>query len=379
MGARAQGSLAALYTKGLIYGFVFTFSVIVLYGFCLVHKPVLSYIFGVVGFDNEGFLKYVNLAILPIIYSALLALGLRRRSWIQGFLKFLLLGWLFNIILFTLAVIISSARGDEYLSVEGVRLYLTLLFVNPIPLVIEAVLPKTAILIDVYDTVTGASRRAREEVALSGDEVLRIRIIGDSSKISFKSEPDGSVRFSKMYKTNLYSYVDATPLSATKISVGVYYEDRLVRNVKISVKNVNYRNVSFYIYLNEDFIGSSEISVETNKQLIDAVQPVLSGFLSRIGISSSDISEVQFYTKEKVYIPPSAKLIDLPEINEFVVKVYVVDKVGEFLKYLKKSDVYELWEVLVKRLEVLRNRIPNLLKNIEELKRDLDNVVSNWW
>lgn len=349
-----------------------------LYGVTLVPKPVLNHLFGLMGFDNV-FLNYFNLTILPLIYSLILASCARRKGLLQGFTRFLFIGWLFNIAIFSLSILVSSIKGVEFFSMEGTRLYVTLLFVNPTPLILEAIMPRTAVSLSVYNTVTGATRRAGEEASLSNDEVLRIEIYGESDKISFKAQPDGLVKFSNIVKTHLFSYVDAIPQAVGKTTIEVYYDDRLIRSIDVSVKNLVYRSITFYLYLNDDYIGSSEISVETNKQLIDAVQPVLSAFLSKLGVSSSDITEIQFYTKDKLYIPSSAKLTDLPEINEFVVKIYVIDKIGEFLKYLKKSDVYEIWETLVKRLELLRRRIPDLLKSVEDLKKDLENVVSNWW
>lgn len=378
MNPRFYSPILVLYVRGFIHYLFFIISTIITYGFLIVSEPTLQYLLK--QFIRSGvFLDYLNTTILPIIYAIILVLCIKRKGLLFGLITFPLYGWILNIILLSLAILTSSIKTNEYLFVSSFKLHNLILYVNPIPLVAEAIIPRISINIEIYNTVSGASRKAGPEASLTDDEVLRIRIYGKEGEVNFKVEPTDSIRISNLFKTHLYSYVDVIPLSTVKSILEIHCGDKLLHRVNINVRNVNYRNITFYTYLNEDYIGSSSLSVESNKQLIDAVQPVLTAHLSRLGISNNDISEIQFYTKDKIYIPSSAKIKDLPETEEFIVKVYTIDKINEFIKYFKKTDVYEIWETLVKRLEFVRNRIPAILKNLEDLKKDLDIIIGNWW
>ena len=60
-------------------------------------------------------------------------------------------------------------------------------------------------------------------------------------------------------------------------------------------------------------------------------------------------------------IPPDITVNDLKE-NKVLIKLYVVEKYLEVLKYYSRKDVLDLWDSLIKRLEILMQNIPNLEK-----------------
>ncbi|MEM1675720.1 MAG: hypothetical protein QXL68_03980, partial [Desulfurococcaceae archaeon] len=70
---------------------------------------------------------------------------------------------------------------------------------------------------------------------------------------------------------------------------------------------------------------------------------------------------------------------DLTNVNEVNVMIYSTEKYMEIYKYYSKSDIYNLWETLVKRLEILRREISDLINETEELIGRVKYFQINWW
>ncbi|MCD6195585.1 MAG: hypothetical protein J7J82_02205 [Staphylothermus sp.] len=127
------------------------------------------------------------------------------------------------------------------------------------------------------------------------------------------------------------------------------------------LKNVCLKNIVFTIYYNDDKIYEQSYNIECRKSLLDASKQAIKAALARIGLDITNVRDIQYYTENNVLIPPDITVGDLKE-NKVLIKLYVVEKYLEVLKYYSRKDVLDLWDSLIKRLEILMQNIPNLEK-----------------
>jgi len=215
------------------------------------------------------------------------------------------------------------------------------------------------------------------EVVLKSGEVIRIRIYGESVDVAVKPDPPDSFKLMDVGKTLYYNYVDLKPLSSFGGMVNIYYRDSLVSRFKTVVEGVEYKSLTFKAMFNDDYIGEYTLSVEKYKDLRTASEPVLKSVLSKLGID--EVRDVQFYTMDNVSLPSTILVSDLKDIDTVVMKMYSVEKYMEFLRYMGKKDVHELWDLLIKRLEILRNTIDKFLGELDSVIDKSIKISSDWW
>lgn len=217
------------------------------------------------------------------------------------------------------------------------------------------------------------------EIRLEPGDIIRVKIYGDHSSIGIRSVPENSVKISNFSKTLFYKYLDIYPLSSFGGYIELFYKDREFYRFKCLYTSIEYVRMKFNIYFNDDYIDTYELSIESHKNVSESFEPLLDSITSKIGISRSDISNIVFYTKDRIHIPRETIVADLTSVDEVDVMVYSTEKYMEVFKYYSKSDIYELWEILVKRLEFLRKEMDSLLKEIEDYASKAKLLHSNWW
>jgi len=217
--------------------------------------------------------------------------------------------------------------------------------------------------IDLY-VVSGTSEHKlslnNKSISLNGDDTIRVKVFGKPD-FSIKVYPGGSMHVSDIVSTTYYYYVEIIPIGSHTSTLEIFYKDILIGKYKVVLKNVCLKNIVFTIYYNDDKIYEQSYNIECRKSLLDASKQAIKAALARIGLDITNVRDIQYYTENNVLIPPDITVNDLKE-NKVLIKLYVVEKYLEVLKYYSRKDVLDLWDSLIKRLEILMQNIPNLEK-----------------
>jgi len=213
-----------------------------------------------------------------------------------------------------------------------------------------------------------------EFISLNGDEIIRVKIFGRPD-LSIRVYPGESMRVSSIVSTMYYYYIEVIPVSAHASTLEIFYKDVLICRYKVILKSTCLKNVVFIVYYNDDKIYEQSYNIECRKSLLDASKQAIKAALARIGLDITNVRDIQYYTENNVLIPPDIMIGDLKE-NKVLIKLYIAEKYLEVLKYYGRKDVLDLWDSLIKRLEILIQDVPNLEKLVTHTIDKLMNKVS---
>uniref|UniRef100_A0A7C4D826 Uncharacterized protein n=1 Tax=Staphylothermus marinus TaxID=2280 RepID=A0A7C4D826_STAMA len=369
--------------RGLFLSVLFTITILFFYGYLpYINRDVFTYLSITTGIIDEQSVLFFKI-IIPIALLFLLPVYIKTRELYIGLIKFITVYSSICLIILILSyshiVYYKYVRSIDFVNeLYYVSFSLILLLFN---IVLAFTYPLIAISIVRVDRVGRIKSvdTSVNEIQLDPGEVVRIKIYGDQSSIGIRSQPENSIKVIGFNKTFFYKYIDIYPLSSFGGYVELFYKDKLLYRFKCIYKSIEYRRIKFNVFFNDDYIYSHEVSVESYKSVLESIESLIDSITGKLGIDKSDISRIVFYTIDKIHIPGDTIISDLTNVNEVNVMIYSTEKYMEIYKYYSKSDIYNLWETLVKRLEILRREISDLINETEELIGRVKYFQSNWW
>ncbi|OYT40777.1 MAG: hypothetical protein B6U89_00945 [Desulfurococcales archaeon ex4484_58] len=374
----------SLIVRGSILGVLLLFTLLIYNGSLLgFGSDMFTYVAETTGlYDiNIGLLlKYLTPIILLL---TLLFLSIRRRQLIMGFIVFL--GRYIVSLLVITIILFGIVIYDKFFSVQNFEHEVFGLMISTILLGIVMVFHTQYPIVAFSFTRVDEKGKTRpvsifsKEVTLDKNEWLRIKIYGDPDQVIVGSDPESTLKIIEKNTTLTHSYIDVIPVNPHGGYLEIYWRGKIIYKIKCHAKNVDFKELKFTVYFNDDPVGEYTYKVESYKNLIEAAEPVIRAILAKLGLEKDDLREVQFYSKDQIYIPSNMRISDLVDVNEVIVKIYSSEKYLEFLKDLSRKDVFELWETLVKRLEVLRGLFSETIKEHVRIKTKFNSVLKNWW
>ena len=368
----------------LFRGFVLVILALVMILFYFGYTPVntvdfLALVFIEIGFLNDVVIHIITPLFLLVLFIIVFVYSIRKERLVMGIVGFL---GRYSFILSVIVIVSSLAMimYGIYSSVEIVAFtkcvkYIVLgSFVGLLSGLLVTKYPLVSI--DLY-VVSGTSEHKlslnNKPISLNGDDIIRVKVFGKPD-FSIRVYPGGSMRVSDIVSTTYYYYVEIIPVSSHTSTLEISYKDILIGRYKVVLKNVCLKNIVFTIYYNDDKIYEQSYNIECRKSLLDASKQAIKAALARIGLDITNVRDIQYYTENNVLIPPDITVGDLKE-NKVLIKLYVVEKYLEVLKYYSRKDVLDLWDSLIKRLEILMQNIPNLEKLVTHTIDKLMNKI----
>ncbi len=174
-----------------------------------------------------------------------------------------------------------------------------------------------------------------------------------------------------------YYFVQMQPVQKENISIdSVWINDENPQNIKVNVlvksHEMEVKNLSISLFVNDDLFGKSTISMEKNKsELIDFIIPATDEFSARITLNDNRLkfdNTLYFNTIKKEKIP----VLAIGENNKFLSKIYN-DKEFIFISTSLKSLDYSLFS---KQKLIVLNELPSYSTAlIQSLKNFKGNMV----
>ena len=367
MNSKLYTFVFSVFFRGFVLGILALVMILFYFGYTPVNTvDFLALVFIEIGSLNNVVIHIITPLFLLVLFIIVFVYSIRKERLVMGIVGFL---GRYSFILSVIVVICSLIviMYGIYSSVEIVAFtkcvkYIVLgSFVGLLSGLLVTKYPLVSI--DLY-VVSGTSEHKlsfdNKLISLNGDDIIRVKVFGKPD-FSIRVYPGGSMRVSDIVSTTYYYYVEIIPVSSHTSTLEISYKDILIGRYKVMLKNVCLKNIVFTIYYNDDKIYEQSYNIECRKSLLDASKQAIKAALARIGLDITNVRDIQYYTENNVLIPPDITVGDLKE-NKVLIKLYVVEKYLEVLKYYSRKDVLDLWDSLIKRLEILMQNIPNLEK-----------------
>lgn len=269
-----------------------------------------------------------------------------------------------------LSNLVSITRGG---SVEPADVLVLVLIIG-INLVLMAKYPPIALSVK----YVGMKNKIEESdiLRLDDKEKIVLQVIGSPEYIKITYD-DEHIDLNTT-KTVTGEIIEIRPRSISPGNVIIKASSNVIFKLRLSLKDTDTRELVFKLFFNDDEVGEEKINVERTKTLLEASYPAVKSILARIGLDESDIREIQFYNSRNVYLDPETRIYELID-HEIHVKIYSVEKHLELLRYYRSKDVFELWDKLMRRLQLLNSSVDEITAKVSEIIIALKTLTWHRW
>lgn len=383
MNSKLLTPIFSLVVRGSILAVLMIIALWIYFGALInIEADIFTYLASNTGLISSKLAELLKASVLVVLLLVLAVYSFKRDRLGIGLLKFMSLYSLSLLVLIAviqaIVIIFQFSRG---IGVFDASLSLIITIVLGLLVAIFSwKYPLVSIVLSIVDENGNESfiDPSRSIIVLDEDQILRVKIYGSRS-IRVVAEPPKNFQVSHLVKGFTYNFVDVKPITNLGGKVKIYYNDTLIYNVGIKVKNFELKDVTFTVFFNDDIIYEQKYRVGLNETILDASKPAISAALARLGLTLDDVREIQFYTSENIHVPHDTLIRDIADVDKILVRIYSVEKHLELLKYYRKADVFKLWDTLIKRLEVLAESIREIEPLINSMVSELNTISGNWW
>ena len=217
-----------------------------------------------------------------------------------------------------------------------------------------------------------------ETSRLPKDYLAIVKVYGDISGFEICPVPVNSFSVRGPFKTLYAYYYELHYIAGRSSSITLKYRGIEIGRINISGAQLPLRRIRFKAFVNDDNIGVYEYAVEELKPLGTASEPVVRAVAAKIGIDPDQIREVMFFDSRGAPLDPRVLIKEL-DADEVYVKIYFTEPYMEILKYYRKESIIDLWDKLMKRLEVYGDLVDELSDSLDRALVKLANLSINWW
>ncbi len=217
-----------------------------------------------------------------------------------------------------------------------------------------------------------------ETARLPKDYLAIIKVYGDVNGFEIHPVPVDSFSVRGPFKTLYAHYYELHYIAGKSSSITMKYRDIEIGRINISGAQLPLRRIRFKAFVNDDDIGVYEYTIEAFKSLDIASRPVVRAVAAKIGIEIDQIHEIMFFDSNGTPLDPRTLIKEL-DIDEVQVKIYFTEPYMEILKYYRKESIINLWDKLMKRLEIYGDLVDDLAGNLDKALVKLISLSVNWW
>lgn len=217
-----------------------------------------------------------------------------------------------------------------------------------------------------------------EITRLPKDYLAIIKVYGDINGFEIHPVPVNSFSIRGPFKTLYAHYYELHYMAGKSSSIILKYRGIEIGRINISGAQLPLRRIRFKAFVNDDDIGVYEYTVEALKPLDIASEPVIKAVAAKIGIDTDQIREIMFFDSKGTPLDPRIQIKEL-DVDEVQVKIYFTEPYMEILKYYRKESIIDLWDKLMKRIEVYGDLMDELTKNLDKTLVKLASLSVNWW
>ncbi len=217
-----------------------------------------------------------------------------------------------------------------------------------------------------------------ETSRLPKDYLAIVKVYGDISGFDIRPVPANSFSVRGPFKTLYAYYYELHYIAGRSSSIILKYRGIEIGRINISGAQLPLRRIRFKAFVNDDNIGVYEYAVEALKPIDVASEPVVRAVAAKIGIATEQIREVIFFDSRGTPLDPKIQVREL-DADEVQVKIYFTEPYMEILKYYRKESIIDLWDKLMKRLEIYGGLIDELTENLDKALVKLASLSVNWW
>ncbi len=361
-----------VFTKILIASTIILVNILTMLSGSLIGSPINGYHNALASIiDPQYIVLIVYYVLLLLISVAIILLGIfnRKHGMLMGFTRSLLVIAGYTSILVILGILLDGLTTSNIESIVKAILWFIVVIVL---LLITMKMPPTAFTIYRVVGEKLIPLASEKHVELEKDNKLVIRIYGDVEKLDISYEPENI--FDQEYVIVKPSYVDLvlTPLyeGVATIYISSAKESIVYKTIRVSITSLERTRVKVKVFINDNLVLEQDVELEINKKIEHLINNLVGTALERYGIPRERVKSIRVTDNTgNIYLPSTRIRTIKPVGNELKITVVIEEEFKEILEKLGTADITKLWEILMKRLEILRTKLKDLYSRIEEVLR----------
>ncbi len=220
-----------------------------------------------------------------------------------------------------------------------------------------------------------------EHIELYSNDRLVIRVYGNIEDLAIEYEPRNIFDLDYVLVKSNYTDLILTPLYEGNASIYISDagSDLVYKVLKTTIAGLQKRKLKIKIFINNNVVDEREVDIEVNKKLEHVIKGLVDSILKRYGISSERVKDVVITDASGTTYLEDTRIDSIkPVDNEIRVVIIVEEEFRDILKELGTADINKLWEILMKRLEILRSRLKDLSKEIDSVLERITSSLKNY-
>ncbi len=220
-------------------------------------------------------------------------------------------------------------------------------------------------------------------VALGSRDSLILKVYGDINKIKIISDPEDIINISNPSKFFSCWMYEITP--SMEGSAKLYLVDRKHGNIytqyTINIVELPSRSVKLSIFVNDVKFFEKQVSINETNTIANAFAPFIEAVLGRVGIPKDKVHKVIYLSASNKQLNPKARVMEIPPAltEEIMINIYATEEYKELMMLFGTKSIEELWDLIIKRIQIARQKVNELIKKINDVITDIDVLVRNWW
>ncbi len=315
-------------------------------------------LFGLHRFTHYVFIVIDLVLIVAMAYLLVYNVYSKKQGFIMGIVNTVFQTALLLYIIFLTGITLYILSHN--VGLEQYYLYFGSIFTAIISFTVFYITPKVSVKTIVVNGLRNTIRQTKYPLTLEFNEKLLIKVYGCSDSIVIESEPEGAFYIKYLgYNLLSHDYI-AYPLREGRYSILLVDKENniVLTNIDVVVKDMVKENIIIMMYLNENLINEYNALIEVTKPIKYAVKPFIDITINKLGLTKESIADVKILDINNNEIPAYTPIeqLTLPE-NKVKVIIVVTDEFRELIKRMNIEEIENLWDKLMKRLEIVSLKI----------------------
>ncbi len=324
---------------------------------------------------------YIMLSITILIGSLIILCRVfSRLGALMGLARGILWFSVYMVIMAYVGLLVKST--NEFNGYE-IAVSTTWFVVNIVILIYISSIPPIAITLTRYSQDKGAENISNNNVFLENNDILYVKVYGDKDRLEILSEPQNMLEMNEPHKYFKYWLYEFIPISEGKVKLS--FLDKKKSHVytiyNVYIRNLTLRKYFLEIFINDNKVSEVEVSVEETKTLSKALEPFIEATLGRFSIPRGRVYSITYTDAENKVLNPDTRIRDLVLSDNKTLRVYitVTEEYKDLMLMLGTKSIEELWDLIIRRIAVMRMKIEEITKKILAVTKEIEIVIDNWW
>jgi len=274
-------------------------------------------------------------------------------------------------------------KSIDYFNGYELAISTTWFAINIVVIAYIANIPPIAISLSKKTSDNKMEKVTSNNIVLENNDILYLKVYGDKDRIKIVSEPSDMIELSGPHKYFSYWLYEIIPIGEGALRLSFVDSKKL--NVytmyNVYIRNIAVRHYVVQIFINNSKIDEIEITVEETKTLRQALMPYIDSILGRLSIPRGRVYSITYTNALNKILNPDTRIKNLALADNKILRIYITitEEYKDLMLMLGSRSVEELWDLIIRRIAIMKKKIEEISKKITTITREIDMIIDSWW